>query len=92
MEQYKKVMRGQVKGVFLSKCLYNRGEEMKIQERIIGNDKIIQIYLNQEENDNSEIQQKIEKLKEDNKVVLFISGENETQQTLKNMVNIMKNL
>ena len=65
---------------------------MKIQERIIGNDKIIQIYLNQEENDNSEIQQKIEKLKEDNKVVLFISGENETQQTLKNMVNIMKNL
>ena len=65
---------------------------MKIQESIIGNDKIIQIYLNQEENDNSEIRQKIEKLKEDNKVVLFISGENETQQTLKNMVNIMKNL
>lgn len=65
---------------------------MKIQESIIGNDKIIQIYLNKEENDNSEIQQKIEKLKEDNKVVLFISGENETEQTLKNMVNIMKNL
>lgn len=65
---------------------------MKIQESIIGNDKIIQIYLNQEENDNSEIRQKIEKLKEDNKVVLFISGENEIKQTLKNMVNIMKNL
>ena len=65
---------------------------MKIQESIIGNDKIIQIYLNQEENDNSEIQQKIETLKEDKKVVLFISGENETKQTLKNMVNIMKNL
>ena len=65
---------------------------MKIQESIIGNDKIIQIYLNQEENDNSEIWQKIEKLKEDNKVVLFISGENEIKQTLKNMVNIMKNL
>ena len=65
---------------------------MKIQESIIGNDKIVQIYLNKLENDNNEIRQKIEKIKEDNKVVLFISGENETKQTLKNMVNIMKNL
>lgn len=65
---------------------------MRIQENRIGNDKIIQIYLNKFENDNNEIQQKIEELKENNRVVLFISGENETKQTLKNMVNIMKNL
>ena len=64
---------------------------MKIQESIIGNGKIIQIYLNQEENNNSEVQQKIEKLKESNKVVLFVSGDKEAKQTLNNMVNIMKN-
>ena len=51
-----------------------------------------EVIITEAENDNSEIRQKIEKLKEDNKVVLFISGENEIKQTLKNMVNIMKNL
>ena len=65
---------------------------MKIQESIIGNGKIIQIYLKQEENNDSEVQQKIEKLKESNKVVLFVSGDKEAKQALNNMVNIMKKL
>lgn len=64
---------------------------MKIQEIKIGNDKIVHIYLNQGENDNDEIQQKINKIKEEHKVVLFVSGDNEPERVLREMVKIMQN-
>ena len=64
---------------------------MKIQENIIDNMKVIQIYLTEDEKSDLEVQQKIEKLKEKNKVVLFVSGELETEKVLSNMVKIMRN-
>ena len=65
---------------------------MKLQEYKIDNKKIIHIYLNEEEKQDKELQEKIKQISENNKVVLFVSGNNEPERVLREMVNIMKNL
>ena len=64
---------------------------MKIQEKIIDREKVIQIYLSEEEKDCIDVQEEINKLRMQNvKVVLFVSGNQEANYTLKEMVNIMR--
>lgn len=64
---------------------------MKLQEHKIDNKKIIHIYLNEQEKQDNELQEKIKQISENNKVVLFVSGNNETERALKEMVRIIQN-
>ena len=65
---------------------------MKLQEHKIDNKKIIHIYLNEQEKQDSELQEKIDKIKaENNNVVLFVSGGNEPDKVLKEMIKIIQN-
>ena len=65
---------------------------MKVQENKIENKKVIQIYLSEDEKSDTDIQEKIKQIKAENRnVVLFVSGDKEPRQTLKEMVKIMKN-
>ena len=66
---------------------------MKIQEYKINNKKVIQIYLNKNEREDVNIQRKIDKIKtENNSVVLFVSGDNDPEIALKEIVKIMQNV
>lgn len=64
---------------------------MKIQENVIENKKVIQIYLNEEEKKDLEIQKKIKEMQSKNKVILFLSGNDGAKQALQEMVKMMKN-
>lgn len=66
---------------------------MKIQENKITNKKVIQIYINTQELEDKEVQEQIKRIKEQNtNVVTFVSGNNETREVLKDMVEISKNM
>ena len=65
---------------------------MKVQEHKITNKKVIQIYINEQEKGDVEIQKKIENIKTKNSnVVIFVSGDNEPERVLGEMVKIMQN-
>lgn len=64
---------------------------MKLQEYKIDNKKIIHIYLNEQEKQDNELQEKIKQISQNNKVVLFISGDNDPEKTLKEMIKIIQN-
>ena len=64
---------------------------MKIQKFNFENNEIIQIYINQIEKNNEKIIEEINKIKSQNSnVFLFISGENDTIKTIKEMLNYEK--
>lgn len=64
---------------------------MKIQKFNFENDEIIQIYINEIEKNNEKIIQEINNIKSKNlNVFLFISGENETVKTIKEILNYEK--
>ena len=63
---------------------------MKIQEKIIDNRKVIQIYLTSNEKEEKDIQEKIKELQAQNSVSIFVSGVAEVEEVLNNMVKIMK--
>lgn len=61
---------------------------MKIRKFDFKNKKIVQIYLNKEEQESSEIIEKIKQLKKQySNISIFINGENETVKTIKEMLN-----
>lgn len=64
---------------------------MKLQEHKIDNKKIIHIYLSEQEKQDNELQEKIKQVSENNKVVLFVSGDNKPETALREMVRIMQN-
>ena len=65
---------------------------MKVQEHKITNKKVIQIYINEQEKGDVEIQKKIDNIKTKNSnVVIFVSGDNKPETALKEMVKIMQN-
>lgn len=64
---------------------------MKVQKFNFENDDIIQIYINEIEKNNEKIMEEISKIKNQNSnVFIFISGENETVKTIKEMLNYEK--
>lgn len=64
---------------------------MKINRLEIGKDKIIQVYLSNEENKSEEIKEKLNEIKNTNKnIVLFVGGINDTKETLEYIVNFNK--
>ena len=63
---------------------------MKVQEKIIDNRKVIQIYLTANEKEEKDIQEKIKELQAKNSVSIFVSGGAEVEKVLNNMVKIMK--
>lgn len=64
---------------------------MKINRLEIGKDKIIQVYLSSEENKNEAIKAKLDEIKNtNNKIVLFVSGTDDTKETLEYIVNFNK--
>lgn len=64
---------------------------MKIEEHQIENKKVIQIYLRQHEKDSIEVKNKIKEMQNRKiKVVLFISGDNEAENVIKDLVKTMK--
>ena len=65
---------------------------MKVQEHKITNKKVIQIYINEQEKGDVNIQKKIDNIKTKNSnVVIFVSGDNKPETALKEMVRIMQN-
>lgn len=65
---------------------------MKVQEYKIQNRKVIHIYVTEQEKEDANIQYKIEQIKAKNdNVVLFVSGNNEPERVLGEMVKIMQN-
>lgn len=64
---------------------------MKIQKFNFENDEIIQIYINKIEKNNKETIEEINKINSQNSnVFLFISGENDTIKTIKEILNYEK--
>ncbi len=64
---------------------------MKIQKFNFENNEIIQIYINKLEQNDLKIIEEINKLKEQfSNISIFISGENETIKTIKEMLNYEK--
>lgn len=64
---------------------------MKIQENNIENKKVVQIYLSKKENDDSGVKEKISQIRAKKiNVVVFVSGDNEAKETLKQMVKTMQ--
>lgn len=64
---------------------------MKVQEQKIKNSKVIHIYITEQEKEDSNIQYEIEQIKAKNaNVVLFVSGNNNPEKVLKEMVKSMK--
>lgn len=64
---------------------------MRVKESKIINTKVTQIYLTEDENKDKEIQEQINKIKSSNSnVILFVSGNKEVKETLKEMVSTMK--
>lgn len=65
--------------------------ELKIQKFNFENDEIIQIYINQIEKNSEKMIEEINKIKSQNSnIFLFISGENDTIKTIKEMLNYEK--
>lgn len=65
--------------------------KLKIQKFNFENNEIIQIYINKIEKNNQETIEEINKIKGQNSnVFLFISGENDTIKTIKEMLNYEK--
>ena len=64
---------------------------MKIQKFNFENNEIIQIYINKLEQNDSKIIDEIDKLKKQfSGISIFISGENDTVKTLKELLNYEK--
>lgn len=63
---------------------------MKVQEHKIQNNEIIHIYINEDEENDIQVQEKLNEIRANNKVVVFVSGNKEPKQTLKAMVRAMK--
>ena len=63
---------------------------MRIQKNMIDNKKVIQIYLTDDEKKGQDIKDKIEKLKVENNVVLFVSVEEKVEEVFRNIIKIMK--
>ena len=63
---------------------------MKVQEHKIQNNEVIHIYINQDEEKDIEVQEKLKEMRDNNKVVVFVSGNKDPKQTLKAMVKAMK--
>lgn len=64
---------------------------MKIQKFNFENDEIIQIYINQIEKNSEKMIKEINKIKSQNSnIFLFISGENDTIKTIKEILNYEK--
>lgn len=65
--------------------------ELKIKKFNFENDEIIQIYINQIEKNSEKMIEEINKIKSQNSnIFLFISGENDTIKTIKEMLNYEK--
>lgn len=65
---------------------------MKVQKLLIENKEVTQIFLNQEEAEKIENQNKIQQLKnESQNVVMFLAGYRNTGESLKYMLQNMKN-
>ena len=65
---------------------------MRVQEHKIKNKNVIHIYVSEQEKQDANIQEKINQIKaENNNVALFVSGDEEPEKILKEMVKIMKN-
>ena len=64
---------------------------MKIQKYKLKKDEILQIYINKSEQEDLKIIKKINELKKHySNLTIFISGENETIKTIKEMLNYEK--
>lgn len=63
---------------------------MKVQEQKIQNNKVIHIYINEDEEKDIQVQEKLNEIKGNNKVVVFVSGNKDPNQTLKAMIKAMK--
>ena len=64
---------------------------MKIQKIDFENKQIIQIYISKQEQENSKIIKEINQLKKQySDISIFISGENETVKTIKEILNYEK--
>ena len=64
---------------------------MKIQKFNFENNEIIQIYINKVEQNNPKIIEEINKLKKQSpNISIFISGENDTVKTIKEILNYEK--
>lgn len=64
---------------------------MKIQKFDFENKQIIQIYISKQEQENSKIIEEINQLKKQySNISIFISGENDTVRTIKEMLNYEK--
>ena len=63
---------------------------MKVQEHKIQNNEVIHIYINQDEENDIEVQEKLKEMRDNNKVVVFVSGNNDPKLILKAMVRSMK--
>lgn len=64
---------------------------MRVKKFKYENDSIIQVYITNLEYKEPTISCKIDELKKENKVVIFISGELDTKEQLKIMVEYQKN-
>ena len=64
---------------------------MKVKENVINKEKIIQIYLTEDEKNDFEIQKKIEFFKNSHKVVLFVSGREDVKKNLNEIIKIIAN-
>ena len=63
---------------------------MKVQEHKIQNNEVIHIYINQDEEKDIELQEKLKEMRDNYKVVVFVSGNNDPKLILKEMVRAMK--
>lgn len=63
---------------------------MKVQEHKIQNNEIIHIYINEDEENDIQVQERLNEMRTNNKVVVFVSGNKDPKQTLKAMVKAMK--
>ena len=63
---------------------------MKVQEHKIQNNEVIHIYINQDEENDNEVQEKLKEMRNNSKVVVFVSGNKEPKQTLNAMLKTRK--
>lgn len=63
---------------------------MKVQEQKVQNNKTVHVYINEDEEKDVEIQEKVKKMKDNIKVVVFVSGNKDPKQTLKSMVKVVQ--
>lgn len=63
---------------------------MKVQEQKVQNNKVVHIYINEDEEKDVDIQEKLKKMKDNIRVVVFVSGNKDPKQTLKAMVKVVQ--